>query len=59
MRIIIIKMIGDGEDHMDFVYTTLIYNNNFYNHKAKIEIIEIDEINYIDLSFLEELEKKI
>jgi hypothetical protein len=52
-------MIGDGEDHMDFVYTTLIYNNNFYNHKAKIEIIEIDEINYIDLSFLEELEKKI
>ena len=52
-------MIEDNEDHMDFVYTTLIYNNDFYNHKPKIEIIEIAEINYIDLSFLEELEKKI
>lgn len=56
MRIIIIKMIADGEDNMDFVYTTLIYNTIIY--KPKIEIIEIDEINYIDLTFLEELEKK-
>jgi hypothetical protein len=56
MRIIIIEMIGD--DEMDFIYTTLIYNTDFYNYKPKIEIIEIDEINYIDLSFLEELEKK-
>jgi len=49
-------MIGDND--MDFVYTTLIYNS-FYNHKPKIEIIDIEEINYIDLTFLEELEKKL